>query len=75
LPGKDAIVEALCKLSDRDGFKEALERQLVVVGDNVFRDLCRHATPVNAHVRLNSESKTTTARISWKGLPKKSYSA
>jgi len=65
LPGKDKIVPALSQLSDRDEFKEALERQLVVVGDDVFRDLCRHATPVNTHIRLDSESKTTIKGALW----------
>lgn len=65
LPNSENVVKALACLSKREGFFQALARQLVVVEDDLFAHLCRHGTPVTAHVRLDSQTKTVASRGLW----------
>jgi CRISPR-associated protein Cmr4 len=60
-----AVIEALAKLSDVAGFAESLAAQLVVVGNDDFAFLCRHAIPITPHVALDSEKKTTQKGALW----------
>jgi CRISPR-associated protein Cmr4 len=53
------------KLMDRDDAKQALKKQLVIVSDDSFAHLVNHATPVNAHIALDSLTKTTTGGALW----------
>lgn len=62
---KDAIISALSQLSDQDGFTEALRKQLTIVQNDLFAHLCEHATPVNAHVRLDSKTKIVARGALW----------
>lgn len=60
-----AIVQAIAALSSVEKFAEDLARQLLLVDDNDFSFLCRHATPVTPHVALDSASKTTKSGMLW----------
>lgn len=60
-----AIVDALAALMKRDDAKQALTRQLVVLSDDDFAHLCQAATPVNAHVRIDNDTKTTVPGALW----------
>lgn len=44
---------------------EMLAAQLVIVHDSVFRHLCEQATPVNAHVAIDSKTKTVEPGALW----------
>lgn len=59
----EAIASALAKLMP-DGLGGALRKQLAIVADDPFRHLAEHATPVNAHVRLD-DKKTVTKGGLW----------
>jgi CRISPR-associated protein Cmr4 len=59
------IITALAGLMRRDGAAEALARQLVVVGNDSFAHLVQHATPVNAHIAIDSRTKTVTGGALW----------
>ena len=61
----DKLVESLAKLSRVDGFEAALREQLLMVSNDDFAFLCRHATPVTPHIALDSQSKTTKAGALW----------
>jgi CRISPR-associated protein Cmr4 len=57
------IVDALAKLMP-DGLGDALRKQIAIVADAHFRHLAEHATPVNAHVRLD-DKKTVAKGALW----------
>ncbi|MCX7096283.1 MAG: type III-B CRISPR module RAMP protein Cmr4 [Methylococcales bacterium] len=59
------IITALAQLMQRNDAKQALEKQLVIVSDDSFAHLVNHATPVNAHIALDSLTKTTTGGALW----------
>lgn len=61
----DTVIAALAKLMKRDDATEVLEQQLVVISDMMFAHLCQHATPVNAHIAIDSEKKTVRAGALW----------
>lgn len=44
---------------------EELKEKLVIVCDADFSYLSKNATPVNAHVKINNETKTTTSGALW----------
>lgn len=48
-----------------DAYSEEIEDQLTLVSDDSFRHLCRSALPVQAHVRLNSSTKTVESGALW----------
>jgi CRISPR-associated protein Cmr4 len=58
-----ALVAALAKLMP-DGMDQALSAQLAIVANDSFRHLAEHATPVNAHVRLD-DKKTVDKGALW----------
>lgn len=58
-----AIVAALAKLMP-DSAGKALGNQIAIVADDPFRHLAEHATPVNAHVRLD-DKKTVAKGALW----------
>ncbi|HRJ53613.1 MAG TPA: type III-B CRISPR module RAMP protein Cmr4 [Candidatus Thiothrix moscowensis] len=60
----DAIIAAVAKLM-RDDAKAELEKQLVIVSNDMFTHLCQHATPVNAHIAIESETKTVKGGALW----------
>lgn len=59
------IIEEIAKLMQRDDAKAALEKQLVVVSNDMFAHLSQHATQVNAHIAIESESKTVKGGALW----------
>jgi CRISPR-associated protein Cmr4 len=59
-----AVVAALAKLMPESAGK-ALSAQLAIVADDHFRHLAEHATPVNAHVSLDSKTKTVKGGMLW----------
>lgn len=59
------IIEDIAQLMQRDDAKAALEKQLVIVSNDMFAHLCQHATPVNAHIAIESATKTVTGGALW----------
>jgi CRISPR-associated protein Cmr4 len=45
--------------------KNTLEKQLVIVNDDNFTHLANHATPVNAHISIESETKIVKPGALW----------
>lgn len=60
----EKVVTALAKLMP-DGLAGILKKQLAIVADDAFRHLAEHATPVNAHVSLDSKTKTVKGTALW----------
>jgi CRISPR-associated protein Cmr4 len=61
----DAIIGLLAGLMQRDGAAEELQKQLVIVSNDDFSFLVQHATPVNAHIAIESETKTVRGGALW----------
>lgn len=61
----DALISSLASLMQRDDAKTALEQQLVIVSNDMFAHLCQHATPVNAHIAIDSATKTVVGGALW----------
>ena len=60
------IISALAGLVGREGFEDAMERQLVIVSDDMFTYLVQNATQVNAHIAISSDgSKTVKDGALW----------
>lgn len=60
-----ALIGALAQISGVDGFKVALEKQLLILSDDDFTFLVKHAVPVTPHIAINSETKTVKNRALW----------
>jgi CRISPR-associated protein Cmr4 len=60
-----AVITALARLMGRDDAEAALQRQLVVVHDDRFNHLAQFATPVNAHVCIDNQTKTVKNGMLW----------
>lgn len=60
-----SLIANLASMVADPDFDKKLKRQLVIVDDDTFKCFCDSATPVNAHVRLNSESKTVERGALW----------
>ncbi len=60
----DSIIKAIATLM-REGAKAELESQLVIVSNDMFAHLCQHATPVNAHIAIESATKTVKGGALW----------
>jgi CRISPR-associated protein Cmr4 len=60
----DNIIKAIATLM-REGAKAELESQLVIVSNDMFAHLCQHATPVNAHIAIESATKTVKGGALW----------
>ena len=61
----DTVVTALSRLVDRERFAEELKRHLTVVSDDLFTVLTRSATPVNARIAIDTETKTVRNGALW----------
>ena len=60
------LIEVLAGLVKREGFADALEKQLVVISDDMFAYIVQNATPVNAHIAIESNgSKTVKDGALW----------
>lgn len=61
----DTLITSLASLMQRDDAVTALQQQLVIVSDDMFAHLCQHATPVNAHIAIDSDTKTVRNGALW----------
>lgn len=61
----DAVIRLLTSLMQHEDAEEALQKQLVIVNDDDFTFLVQHATPVNAHIALDSSTKTVLGGALW----------
>lgn len=56
---------AIAKLMKRDNAENELKQRLVIVSDDMFAHLTQAAVPINAHIALKSETKTTRDGALW----------
>lgn len=61
----DEIIEQIAALMDRDDAIEALEQQLVIISNDMFAHMVQHATPVNAHIAIDSATKIVKNGALW----------
>jgi len=61
----DSLIETLAALMQRDGAEADLQQQLVIVSNDMFAHLSQHATPVNAHIAIDSDTKTVRSGALW----------
>lgn len=61
----DSLITSLANLMQRDDARADLQKQLVIVSNDMFAHLCQHATPVNAHIAIESETKTVKGGALW----------
>ncbi|KHD04702.1 CRISPR-associated protein Cmr4 [Candidatus Thiomargarita nelsonii] len=66
-PEIDKVIRSVAKLIGREPneIDKALKSQLTVVNDNMFAHLSRFATPVNAHIAIDNETKTVKTGALW----------
>ena len=55
----DEVIKAIAPLMGREDAETALQKQLVMVNDDIFRHIADYATPVNAHIKINNETKAS----------------
>ncbi|SFV88894.1 CRISPR-associated RAMP Cmr4 [hydrothermal vent metagenome] len=58
-------IALLAKFVKDENFSQNLEKQLLIVNNDNFTFLVQHATPVNAHIAIDSETKTTIGGALW----------
>jgi CRISPR-associated protein Cmr4 len=58
-------IALLAKLMPQSNAQELLQQQLVILHDDSFTYLVNHATPVNAHIAIDSEHKTVIQGALW----------
>jgi CRISPR-associated protein Cmr4 len=63
----DKVVRSVAKLMgrERNEIDKALKNQLTVVNDDMFAHIARYATPVNAHIAIDNETKTVKPGALW----------
>ena len=61
----DKVIKAIAPLMGREDAETALEKQLVIVNDDIFRHIADYATPVNAHIKIKDK---ITKRVQEGGL-------
>lgn len=63
------IIAEVAKLMSKDEYQKEteslLEKQLVIVNDNLFSFICNHATPINAHITIDSDTKIVKPGALW----------
>ncbi len=60
----DQLIEVILPLM-KDVDKADLIKQLVIISDDNFTHLCQHATPVNAHIAIESDTKIVKNGALW----------
>lgn len=60
-----AIIPVLARLMARPDAEAALNKQLALVDDDRFNHLAQFATPVNAHVCIDNQTKTVQPGALW----------
>ncbi len=63
--GLAATITALAALMQRAGVHAELESRLVIISDDIFSFLVHQATPVAAHIAIESASKTVKEGALW----------
>lgn len=53
------VITELEKIMNRDNANALLSKQLIIVSNDIFNYLSKHATPVNPHIAIDNETKTT----------------
>lgn len=61
----ETLIKQLSGLINRDEISEALTQQLLVLNNDDFSHLVQHATPVNAHIAIDSATKTVKGSALW----------
>ena len=61
----DKTILLLSQLMKTDDAIARLEQQLVILSDDMFSYLVQHATPVNAHIAIETEAKTVKDGALW----------
>lgn len=61
----EAIIRVLARLMDRPDAETALRKQLALVDNDRFSHLAQFATPVNAHVCIDNQTKTVKPNALW----------
>lgn len=59
------VIDALVQVSDVAGFAEALKNQLMILSNDDFSYLAKHAVPVTPHIAINSETKAVIGGALW----------
>lgn len=59
------IIHALASVSGVADFDKALEKQLLILSDDDFSYLAKHAVPVTPHIAINSETKAVKTGALW----------
>jgi len=60
------LIDTLSQLmASKGATKENLQQQLTLVSNDIFSHICQHATPVNAHIAINSETKVVEGGALW----------
>lgn len=59
------LADALALIIHRQDIAKELKKRLLVVSNDLFTVLTRNATQVNAHIALNSDTKTTSDGALW----------
>jgi CRISPR-associated protein Cmr4 len=62
--GLSQTIKVLRELMPEQG-ADNLNKQLVIVSDDMFSFIVQHATPVNAHIAIDSETKTAKPSALW----------
>jgi CRISPR-associated protein Cmr4 len=60
-----SIIQALASISDVAGIADALSNQLLILNDDDFSYLVKHAIPVTPHIALDSETKSVKNGALW----------
>ena len=61
----EQTISLLAHLMPTENAKKLLEQQLVIVSNDSFTHLVQHATPVNAHIAIDSDTKTVKQGMLW----------
>ena len=63
----EKLLNWLASFVDVDGadFKAKLQKQLVIVSDNVFASIARYSTPVTPHIAIDNTNKTVKNGALW----------
>jgi len=59
-----ALIDEIDKIMDGDN-KESLQKQLVIISDDMFHHISKFATPVNAHIAIDNATKIVKNGALW----------
>ena len=61
----DGLISQLAELMQRDDAVSVLEKQLVIISNDMFAHLAQHGTPVNAHIAIDSATGVVKPGALW----------